>query len=60
VGGTFDVVAGKVRRAPLWVQRLGCEWMYRLAQEPGRMWKRYLRGNSAFLALTAREWWRTK
>ncbi|MGH9119353.1 MAG: WecB/TagA/CpsF family glycosyltransferase [Acidimicrobiales bacterium] len=59
VGGTFDVVAGKVRRAPTWVQRLGCEWIYRLAQEPRRMWKRYLKGNSAFMMLTAREWWRS-
>jgi len=57
VGGTFDVVAGKVRRAPRWIQRLGCEWIYRVAQEPRRMWKRYLQGNSAFIALTAREWW---
>jgi N-acetylglucosaminyldiphosphoundecaprenol N-acetyl-beta-D-mannosaminyltransferase len=60
VGGTFDVVAGKVRRAPRWAQRIGCEWVYRLVQEPRRMWKRYLRGNSAFLALTAREWARSR
>jgi N-acetylglucosaminyldiphosphoundecaprenol N-acetyl-beta-D-mannosaminyltransferase len=60
VGGTFDVVAGKVQRAPRWVQRLGCEWVYRLGQEPRRMWKRYLKGNSAFLALTAAEWWRSR
>ena len=59
VGGTFDVVAGKVRRAPRWVQRIGCEWMYRVAQEPRRMWKRYLQGNSAFIMLTAREWWKS-
>jgi N-acetylglucosaminyldiphosphoundecaprenol N-acetyl-beta-D-mannosaminyltransferase len=59
VGGTFDVVAGKVRRAPRWVQRIGCEWMYRVAQEPRRMWKRYLQGNSAFIVLTAREWWKS-
>jgi N-acetylglucosaminyldiphosphoundecaprenol N-acetyl-beta-D-mannosaminyltransferase len=60
VGGTFDVVAGKVRRAPRWMQRVGLEWAYRLMQEPRRMWRRYLRGNSAFLALTAREWWRSR
>ena len=60
VGGTFDVVAGKVRRAPHWVQRIGCEWVYRVVQEPRRMWKRYLQGNSAFLVLTAREWWRSR
>jgi N-acetylglucosaminyldiphosphoundecaprenol N-acetyl-beta-D-mannosaminyltransferase len=60
VGGSFDVVAGKVRRAPVWVQRIGCEWVYRLCQEPRRMWKRYLTGNSAFLWLTFREWRRRK
>jgi N-acetylglucosaminyldiphosphoundecaprenol N-acetyl-beta-D-mannosaminyltransferase len=60
VGGTFDVIAGKVRRAPRWVQQIGCEWIYRVVQEPRRMWKRYLRGNSAFLVLTAREWARSR
>lgn len=60
VGGTFDVVAGKVRRAPHWVQQMGCEWVYRVVQEPRRMWKRYLHGNTAFLALTAREWWQAR
>ena len=54
VGGTFDVVAGKVRRAPVWVQNIGCEWVYRLSQEPRRMWKRYLQGNSLFIRLTLR------
>ncbi|MFM0289999.1 WecB/TagA/CpsF family glycosyltransferase [Paraburkholderia megapolitana] len=48
VGGTFDVVAGKVRRAPQWMQRNGLEWAYRVAQEPGRMWKRYLVTNTRF------------
>lgn len=48
VGGTFDVVAGKVTRAPLWMQRWGLEWFYRVIQEPGRMWKRYLITNSKF------------
>jgi len=56
VGGSFDVVAGKVRRAPGWVQRAGGEWLYRLCQEPRRMWKRYLVGNTKFVALTVREW----
>lgn len=60
VGGSFDVIAGTVRRAPRWVQRIGCEWMYRVAQEPRRMWRRYLHGNTAFLALTVREWWRSR
>jgi len=48
VGGTFDVVAGKVKRAPYWMQRAGLEWLYRVIQEPGRMWKRYLVTNSKF------------
>ncbi len=48
VGGSFDVVAGKVKRAPLWMQNAGLEWFYRLAQEPGRMWKRYLFTNVQF------------
>lgn len=48
VGGTFDVVAGKVRRAPHWMQRSGLEWAYRVMQEPRRMWKRYFTTNSRF------------
>lgn len=48
VGGTFDVVAGKVNRAPLWMQNSGLEWLYRVIQEPRRMWKRYLVTNSKF------------
>lgn len=48
VGGTFDVVAGKVKRAPLWMQKSGLEWLYRVIQEPRRMWKRYLVTNSQF------------
>ncbi len=55
VGGSFDVVAGKVRRAPVWVQRIGCEWIYRVVQEPRRLWKRYLVGNAQFAWLTIKE-----
>ena len=51
VGGTFDVIAGVTRRAPLWMQRTGLEWFYRFLQEPKRMWKRYLVGNTKFLWL---------
>jgi len=51
VGGTFDVVAGKVRRAPRWMQRAGLEWLYRVIQEPGRMWRRYLTTNTQFAVL---------
>jgi N-acetylglucosaminyldiphosphoundecaprenol N-acetyl-beta-D-mannosaminyltransferase len=55
VGGTFDVVAGVVSRAPEILQTLGLEWAFRLCQEPRRMWKRYLVGNSRFAALVAKE-----
>lgn len=51
VGGSFDVYAGRVKRAPAWMQRHGLEWFYRFAQEPTRMWRRYLVGNLAFLDL---------
>ena len=51
VGGSFDVVAGRVKRAPLWMQDNGLEWLYRLIQEPRKMWKRYLIGNFKFLFL---------
>lgn len=55
VGGSFDVLAGITRRAPIGWQRLGMEWAYRLLQEPGRMWRRYLVTNSLFIGLTVRE-----
>lgn len=55
VGGSFDVVAGKVKRAPQWMQKIGLEWFYRFVQEPKRMWKRYLIGNSKFIGLVLRE-----
>lgn len=51
VGGSFDVMAGQTRRAPFWLQRSGLEWLYRLGQEPRRMWKRYLRTNILFAGL---------
>jgi N-acetylglucosaminyldiphosphoundecaprenol N-acetyl-beta-D-mannosaminyltransferase len=56
VGGSFDVWAGKTRRAPEWMQRAGLEWFYRFVQEPRRMWKRYLVGNARFVLLVAKEW----
>ena len=51
VGGTFDIVSGKVKRAPTWMQKNGFEWIYRIIQEPKRMWKRYLITNSIYLYL---------
>ena len=49
VGGAIDVVAGVARRAPLWVQRSGFEWFYRMVQEPRRLARRFLVGNAKFL-----------
>ena len=51
VGGSFDVLAGHVNRAPDWMQRSGLEWLYRLVQEPGRMWRRYATTNLAYAGL---------
>ena len=51
VGGSFDVVAGTVKRAPKYMQDIGLEWFYRFVQEPKRMWKRYLIGNLKFVIL---------
>ena len=42
VGAAFDMNSGRLSRAPLWMQVSGLEWLYRLLQEPGRLWKRYL------------------
>ena len=55
VGGSFDHLGGHARRAPRWMQRSGLEWLHRLAQEPRRLWRRYLVGNSAFIWLVMRE-----
>ena len=55
VGGTFDVVSGTVKRAPVWMQKYGFEWFFRILQEPGRMWKRYLVTNVKFIFLLLRE-----
>ncbi len=49
VGAFFDFQAGEVQRAPLWMNRMGLEWVHRLAKEPKRMWRRYLVGNPQFL-----------
>ncbi len=54
VGGSFDVVAGKVRRAPEIMQRNGLEWLYRTYQEPWRMWWRYTRTNTLFAGMLAK------
>jgi N-acetylglucosaminyldiphosphoundecaprenol N-acetyl-beta-D-mannosaminyltransferase len=53
VGGSFDVIAGVTKRAPVWMQNSGMEWFYRMMQEPGRMWKRYLFTNLEFVGVAA-------
>ncbi len=60
VGGSFDIVAGKTLRAPVWMQNAGLEWLYRIYQEPGRMWKRYLITNTRFILLIFRTYFSGK
>jgi len=55
VGGSFDVYGGKVARAPVLVQKLGFEWLFRVAQEPRRLWRRYYETNTAYVGLLWRE-----
>lgn len=55
VGALFDILSGKRKRAPKWMQRLGFEWAFRLLQEPRRLWKRYIFGNIGFLLTVFRE-----
>ncbi|MCZ2845467.1 MAG: WecB/TagA/CpsF family glycosyltransferase [Candidatus Bathyarchaeota archaeon] len=55
VGGSFDIVASVTKRAPKWMQQLGLEWFFRFIQEPKRMWKRYLLGNTKFIYYILRE-----
>jgi N-acetylglucosaminyldiphosphoundecaprenol N-acetyl-beta-D-mannosaminyltransferase len=55
VGGTFDVAVGRVKRAPLWMQRNGLEWFYRFLQEPRRMFRRYFIEDMAFVWLFLKE-----
>lgn len=57
VGGSFDVYGGKVARAPVLVQKLGLEWLFRVLQEPKRLWRRYFDTNTAYARLLWREFW---
>ena len=59
VGGSFDIVAGKINRAPKWMQDFGLEWLFRVIQEPRRMWKRYLVTNSLFAWFLIKEKFKT-
>ncbi len=58
VGATIDFLAGKVLRAPRWMQATGMEWIFRLVQEPRRLFKRYMRGLWVFTWAIALQWWR--
>jgi N-acetylglucosaminyldiphosphoundecaprenol N-acetyl-beta-D-mannosaminyltransferase len=60
VGASLDFVAGTARRAPKWMSRFGLEWLYRLVQEPRRLWRRYLVRDPKFFALVARQWWASR
>lgn len=55
VGAAFDMLAGRIAVAPRWAQALGLEWVFRLAHEPGRLWRRYARHNGRFVMLVARQ-----
>lgn len=55
VGGSFDVLSGNIPRAPLWMQKIGMEWLFRVMQEPGRLWKRYFVGNLRFIISVYKE-----
>jgi N-acetylglucosaminyldiphosphoundecaprenol N-acetyl-beta-D-mannosaminyltransferase len=55
VGAAFDFISGTKPRAPAWLQKLGLEWLHRLASEPKRLWKRYLVTNTLFVLGAARQ-----
>ena len=55
VGGSFDVVSGNIPRAPMWMQRANLEWLFRMMQEPKRLVKRYVVGNTRFYLLLRKE-----
>ena len=57
VGALLDFLSGSVPRAPLWMRRLRLEWLFRLAVEPGRLWRRYVVGNPVFLWRVVKQRW---
>ena len=57
VGASFDFVAGVQRRAPRWMQHAGLEWLWRLAHDPRRLWRRYLVDDLPFVKLVVAAWW---
>jgi N-acetylglucosaminyldiphosphoundecaprenol N-acetyl-beta-D-mannosaminyltransferase len=60
IGAGFDYIAGNTSHAPEWMKNFSLEWLYRLIQEPGRLWKRYLVTNSLFMLLITAEFLRVK
>jgi len=56
IGASLDFLAGKFKRAPRWMSRIGLEWLYRLAQEPRRLWRRYLVEGPRFALIVFRTW----
>ena len=60
VGGSFDIIAGRTKRAPLWMQKSGLEWLFRIYQEPRRMWKRYAKTNPVFVGMVVKEYIKIK
>lgn len=57
IGGSFELIAGFRKRAPLVIQKMGFEWLWRLCIEPRRLWRRYLVGNCIFVLVVFRQWW---
>lgn len=60
VGGSFDIVVGRTKRAPEWMQKSGLEWCCRIYQEPRRMWKRYAKTNPVFVWMVLKEYIKLK
>lgn len=56
VGAAFDFISGSKKHAPIWMQRAGLEWFFRLCSEPSRLWKRYLQQNPRFIYYFLRQW----
>ena len=55
VGGSFDVLSGHIKRAPMWMQKANLEWLFRVANEPKRLFKRYFVGNATFFKRVVHE-----
>jgi len=57
IGGTLDFLVGRLRRAPRWISKAGLEWLFRLMQEPRRLWRRYLVEDARFPLIVLATWW---